>query len=69
MGVAPDKLSNDAWDAVAEFISTPRKAGTNWLKSEGGYPEQKGRWTGLKGQKAQFDLVATLLGKILQTHP
>jgi len=60
-------VSHDAWDAIAEFIRTPRKAGVKWLT--GGYAEQKGRWRGDKGQKAQCDQVVHLLEKILATHP
>lgn len=69
LNLEPNELSDDAWDAVAGFIRTPRKAGNQWLQEEGGYPEQKGRWTGNKGQKSQFDLVAKLLSKIVTKHP
>lgn len=55
----------DTWDALSEFIRTPRKSGEKWLKNEGGYPEQKGRWSGTKGQKAQCDAAKQLLLKII----
>lgn len=61
----PTNLSASAWDAISEFIRTPRKSGEKWLKNEGGYPEQKGRWTGTKGQKAQCDSAKQLLLKIV----
>lgn len=61
----PGDLSPEAWDAISEFIRTPRKSGEKWLKNEGGYPEQKGRWTGTKGQKAQCDAAKQLVLKIV----
>lgn len=67
--VDPKRISNDAWDAIADFIRTPRSAGAKWLKSQGGYPEQKGRWAGEKGQKGQCDKVVKLLEAILKKHP
>lgn len=57
-------INNDAWDAITEFIKTPRKAGGKWL--DGGYPEQKGRWVGIKGQKAQCDAAVQILKNILE---
>jgi len=56
----PKTVSDDTWDAIAEFIRTPRSAGDKWL-GKGGYPEQKGRWGGNKGQKVQCDSVVKLL--------
>ncbi len=64
----PDAMSHDAWDAIAEFIRTPRHAGTKWLKAKGGYPEQKGRWGGSKGQKVQCDRVIELIQAIIKRH-
>lgn len=63
----PSNLSAETWDAISEFIRTPRKSGEKWLKNEGGYPEQKGRWSGIKGQKAQCDAAKQLLSKIVST--
>lgn len=63
----PNDLSSETWDAISEFIRTPRKSGEKWLKNEGGYPEQKGRWSGTKGQKAQCDAAKQLLLKIAST--
>src|SRR5919202_822388 len=63
LGLDPDKLSHDAWDAIAEFLKTPRTAGEKWLKDQGGYPEQKGRWGGKKGQKVQCDAAVQLLSR------
>jgi hypothetical protein len=60
-------LAPDMLDAISEFIRTPRKSGEKWLKDEGGYPEQKGRWSGAKGQKAQCDAAKKLLLKIAST--
>ena len=60
-------LNPATWDAISEFIRTPRKSGEKWLKNEGGYPEQKGRWSGTKGQKAQCDAAKNLLSKIIYT--
>ena len=62
-----NNLSVEKWDAISEFIRTPRKSGEKWLKDEGGYPEQKGRWSGTKGQKAQCDAAKQLLLKIVST--
>ncbi|MCC5606712.1 DUF262 domain-containing protein [Nostoc sp. CHAB 5834] len=63
-----DKLSDDAWDAIAQFLKAPRTAGEQWLKDLGGYPEQKGRWGGRKGQKAQCDMAVTLLSRIIERY-
>lgn len=63
--IKPNDLSPENWDAISEFIRTPRKSGEKWLKDEGGYPEQKGRWTGAKGQKSQCDAAKQLLEKII----
>lgn len=68
LNINADQLSDDAWDAVSEFLRTPRKAGLNWLEKEGGYPEQRGRWTGKKGQKAQCDAVVKLLSRIMERY-
>lgn len=69
-GAEPDidtaSVSGDAWDAIAEFIRTPQKAGTKWLPE--GWAEQKGRWRGSKGQNAQCDQVVELLRKILEKN-
>ncbi len=64
-----DRLSFDAWDAIAGFIQAPRKAGEKWLKAEGGYPESRGRWKGERGQKAQCDMAKRLLEKIVEEYP
>ena len=69
IGLRPQDISHDAWDAIAEFIRTPRVAGNKWLKAQGGYPEQKGRWGGTKGQKAQCDRVVDLVEAIVKKHP
>lgn len=69
LGIDADKLGFDAWDAIAGFIQTPRKAGERWLKRKGGYPESRGRWKGDRGQKAQCDMAKLLLAKIVDTHP
>ncbi len=59
-----DKVTNDQWDSIGEFIRTPRTAGQKWLSGKG-YPEQKGRWSGTKGQKTQCDRVVELLEAIV----
>ncbi|MXV75255.1 DUF262 domain-containing protein [Candidatus Poribacteria bacterium] len=69
LGIDADKLSFDAWDAIAGFIQTPRRAGERWLKRKGGYPESRGRWKGDRGQKAQCDMAKLLLAKIVDTYP
>ena len=60
----PETISDDTWDAIAEFIRTPRSSGDKWL-GRGGYPEQKGRWGGQKGQKIQCDSVVKLLKNMI----
>lgn len=62
-------LSDDIWDAISEFIRTPRHAGERWLTEKGGYPEPRGRWKGKRGQKAQCDTAKLLLSKIVENHP
>ena len=61
-------LSYDVWDAISEFIRTPRQAGERWLTEKGGYPEPRGRWKGTRGQKAQCDTARLLLLKIVENH-
>ncbi|RKU05489.1 DUF262 domain-containing protein [Candidatus Poribacteria bacterium] len=67
--IDPDQLSHDAWDAIANFIETPRQAGEKWLEKEGGYPESRGRWKGERGQKAQCDMARILLSRIVKEYP
>lgn len=62
-------LSNDAWDAISEFIRAPRKAGAKWLKEKEGYPEARGRWKGTRGQSAQCKMAKVLLSNIVESHP
>lgn len=69
LGIDADKLSFDAWDEIADFIQTPRRAGERWLNEKGGYPESRGRWKGDRGQKAQCDMAKFLLEKIVDKHP
>ena len=59
------KISSDAWNMIGQFIRTPRKT-ADALKSD--YPEQRGRWTGLKGQKGQCDAVLSIISKIFKKH-
>ena len=65
LDLTPKELTHDHWDAIGEFIRQPRSAGQKWLKGDG-YPEQKGRWGGTKGQKAQCDRVVELVQAIIQ---
>jgi hypothetical protein len=65
LDLTPKKLNQDNWDAFGEFIRQPRSAGQKWLKGDG-YPEQKGRWGGTKGQKAQCDRVVELVQAIVK---
>lgn len=64
--VSVNDISHDAWDALGEFIRTPRQAGRKWL--DNGYPEQKGRWAGQNGQYYQCVSACKLVSAILQTH-
>jgi len=59
-------ISHNAWDALSEFIRTPREAGRKWL--EAGYPEQKGRWGGKNGQYSQCERACELVQKILEKY-
>lgn len=69
LAINPDLLSHDAWDAIANFIQTPRRAGEKWLEEEGGYPESRGRWKGARGQKTQCDMAKCLLSRIVEEYP
>ena len=69
LAINPDLLSHDAWDAIANFIQTPRRAGEKWLEKEGGYPESRGRWKGDRGQKTQCDMAKCLLSRIVEEYP
>ena len=62
------QLSPDAWDEISGFIKAPRQAGGKWLQEEGGYPEQRGRWKGKRGQKVQCDMAKLLLSKIVEKY-
>ena len=64
-----NKLSLGAWNAIREFMRTPRLAGERWLNEKGGYPEPRGRWKGKRGQKAQCDKAKLLLSKIVESNP
>ncbi|MDF5727246.1 MAG: DUF262 domain-containing protein [Rhizonema sp. PD38] len=68
LNIPLDELSHDAWDAIQQFLKAPRQAGERWLKDLGGYPEQKGRWTGKKGKKSQCDMAVTLLKRIVESY-
>jgi hypothetical protein len=65
--LTPKHLNHDHWDAFGEFIRQPRAAGLKWLRGDG-YPEQKGRWGGAKGQKAQCDRVVELVQAIVNNE-
>ena len=65
--VQAEQVSNDAWDAFALFIRSPREAGKKWLN--GGYPEQKGRWGGTSGQYMQCKQACNLVFEILKANP
>lgn len=63
-------LSEDATNAVSEFIRSPRNSGERWLKSKGlSYPEPKGRWGGDKGQFAQCNAAVRVVSEIMSAHP
>jgi hypothetical protein len=66
--MTPLDLSQDAWDALAEFIRTPRQAGKKWLPPNG-YPEPKGSWGGQNGQYAQCNGAVALIEKLIKKHP
>lgn len=66
--IDPKQLSHEAWDAIAEFINTPRRASEKWLEAEGGYPEPRGRWKGERGQKAQCNMTKLLLSRIVEKY-
>jgi hypothetical protein len=65
--IQAEQVSNDAWDAFALFIRSPREAGKKWLN--GGYPEQKGRWGGTSGQYMQCKQACNLVSEILKANP
>jgi hypothetical protein len=65
--VQAKQVSDDAWDAFALFIRSPREAGKTWL--EGRYPEQKGRWGGTSGQYMQCKQACKLVSEILKANP
>lgn len=67
LGVETSAVSHDAWDALADFIRTPRKVGKQYLPE--GYPEQKGRWGGANGQYAQCKTGVELIQKVLAANP
>ena len=64
--ISVEDISDDAWDALAEFIRKPRQSGKKWL--EQGYPEQKGRWGGKNGQYTQCTRACDLVSKILEKN-
>ncbi len=50
---------------IVELIRFPRKSGVKWLTK--GYPEQKGRWGGAKGQKAQCEAAIEIIKNIVSS--
>jgi len=64
-GVKCADVSDDMWDVFGSFLRSPRKVGAQLLGDIGGYPEQKGRWGGMKGQFAQCKAVRTLVKRVL----
>lgn len=61
----PKDLSDEVWAAIAEFIRTPRKFAADRGTP---YPEQKGRWSGDKGQRAQCQAVADIVKAVVQSN-
>lgn len=64
-GIDHNSISDEKWNGINSFISNPRDAGRKFLGDDG-YPEPKGRWTGTKGQLAQFNRAINLVQKIVQ---
>jgi len=52
--VDADTLSSDAWTTLIEFVRRPLETAKN-LSVE--WPSSKGRWTGKKGYKSQFQAI------------
>jgi hypothetical protein len=67
--VRPDKISDAAWSVISRFLKSARAVGEEFLKDVGGYPEQKGRWGGPKGQLGQCRAVELLLTRVIEKYP
>ena len=64
--ISPENLTPNQWQKAGEFIRNPRKVGKYVLNDEDGYPEPKGRWGGLKGQKQQFEKTVEIVRILLE---
>jgi hypothetical protein len=63
------KISDAAWNVISRFLKSARAVGEEFLKDVGGYPEQKGRWGGEKGQLGQCRAVELLLKRLVEKYP
>ncbi|NEP84001.1 MAG: hypothetical protein F6K39_41305 [Okeania sp. SIO3B3] len=65
LGIYPEELSEEQWDLTSKFIRSSRKTGKELLGDDR-YPESKGRWNGVKGQKQQCDAAVEIVRNIFQ---
>lgn len=64
--LSPQNLTDKQWNKIGNFIRKPRKTAEEMLGDDDDYPEPKGRWSGLKGQKTQCDKAVEVVNKIMQ---
>jgi hypothetical protein len=69
LNVTAAKISDAAWSVISRFLKSARAVGEEFLKDVGGYPEQKGRWGGEKGQYGQCKAVEFLLKRVIEKYP
>jgi hypothetical protein len=68
LNITSDKISDATWNVISRFLKSARAVGEEFLKDIGGYPEQKGRWGGEKGQFGQCKAVQLLVERLHQKY-
>jgi Protein of unknown function DUF262 len=69
LDVKETTISDDAWNLLNSFLKSARAVGEKILEDIGGYPEQKGRWGGAKGQYGQCAAVELLVKRVIEANP
>jgi hypothetical protein len=69
LNILEKQISDAAWNVIGRFLKSARTVGEEFLKDAGGYPEQKGRWGGEKGQFGQCKAVELLVKRLIQKYP
>jgi len=60
--VNPSDLDEQQWTDLVEFVRNPKDIAKKFSIE---YPQSKGRWSGIKGYKAQLLAVQQIVGRII----